>query len=166
MVSIRLAQPGEESLGAAFIADAREHQREQGFVQWSETSPNIDDVRGDIARNRGYFITEDGEPFGYFMVDFAGEPHYAHIDGAWQTDRPYAVIHRVAFGKAGRGKGASAAMFRLVRELCDSRGITAMRIDTGYDNAKMHHILQREGFVRCGVVRLPVGERVAYEKYW
>ena len=64
MVSIRLAKPGEESLGAAFIADAREHQREQGFVQWSDTSPNIDDVRGDIARNRGYFITADGEPFG------------------------------------------------------------------------------------------------------
>lgn len=165
-ISMRPAQPGEASLAAAFIDDARQHQREQGFVQWTDTSPNVEDVRGDIALGRGYFLTDDGEPFGYFMVDFDGEPCYTAIDGAWQTDRPYAVVHRVAFGKAGRGKGATAAMFRLIRELCAAHGVTAMRIDTGFENEKMHHILAREGFIRCGVVQLPNGPRYAYELDW
>ncbi len=166
MVSMRLVQPEEAPLGAAFIEDARQHQREQGFFQWADNSPNIEDVKKDIALGRGYFLTHNGEPFGYFMVDFGGDPHYAYINGAWQTDGPYAVIHRVAFSKDGRGKGASAEMFRLVRELCTTRGICAIRIDTGFDNKKMQHILDREGFIRCGVVRLPAGERYAYELYW
>ncbi len=166
MIDMRPVLPGEAALGAAFIDDARRHQREQGFVQWSDTSPNIDDVKRDIALGRGYFLTEAGEPFGYFCLDFAGEPCYAVIDGAWQTDRPYGVVHRVAFGEAGRGKGATAAMFRLIRERCTARGVSAIRIDTGFDNRKMQHVLEREGFVRCGVVQLPNGERYAYELDW
>lgn len=166
MITMRLVQPDEAGLAATFIDDARRHQREQGFVQWSDTSPNIEDVKKDIALGRGYFLAENGVPFGYFCLDFRGEPCYATIDGAWQTDRPYAVVHRVAFGKAGRGKGATAAMFRLIKERCVSQGVAAIRIDTGFENEKMHHILAREGFIRCGVVQLPNGPRYAYELDW
>lgn len=163
MIALRQAKEGEAQIGAGFIEEAKIHQREQGFVQWTENSPNENHVIRDIELMRGYFLTQDQVPIGYLSIDFAGEPAYDHIQGEWLTDQNYAVIHRLAIGAAGRGKGATRELFRLVREMCTSKGIYAIRIDTGEQNKKMQHVLEREGFRYCGIVSYPVGLRLAYE---
>ena len=40
-----------------------------------------------------------------------------------------------------------------------------IKIDTHHDNKVMQHQLEKEGFVRCGIIKLENGEpRIAYQK--
>ena len=56
----------------------------------------------DIARGGGYVISSEAEGgveksiVAYFALLPSPEPTYSHIDGAWLTDEPYGVIHRIA----------------------------------------------------------------------
>ena len=42
-------------------------------------------------------------------------------------------------------------------------GLSNIRIDTHEKNLTMQKALARQGFVRCGLVRLREGERIAYQ---
>ena len=42
-------------------------------------------------------------------------------------------------------------------------GLSNLRIDTHEKNLTMQKALTRQGFVRCGLVRLREGERIAYQ---
>ncbi len=165
MIDFRPALENEIPLCMEFIDDARAHQREQGFLQWTDTSPNAGHVIDDVAHERGYLLTYNSKPFGYFCLSFDGEPVYAGIEGKWLNESDnYAVIHRLAFGKAARGKGASKNVFRFSEEICRSRGVNSLRIDTHEDNKKMRHIIEREGFTYCGTVYYNGSPRMAFEK--
>ena len=163
LIHMRLAQPQEAQTAFCFIDEAREHQREQGFVQWADDYPNLNTVLTDIQNGNGYLLTDSQLPFGYVCIDFGGEAAYDAIEGNWKTCRKYAVIHRMAFGKPKRGMGISKEVFSLARKLCLARDIHAIRIDTGLQNQKMQHILQREGFQYCGTVYYSGSPRMAYE---
>lgn len=162
-IEMRPAMRKEAELCASFIDEAREYQREQGFEQWTLEYPNMDTVKEDIQKKRGYVLTEHQSPFGYLCVDFEGEPAYDSIQGEWSSPRAYAVIHRMAFGKKGRGKGASKTAFRLVKELCIAKQIHAIRVDTDEHNIGMQYILQQEGFRYCGTVIFQNSPKLAYE---
>lgn len=162
-VTLRLAVKEEAQICYGFIEEARAFQREQGFVQWSDDYPVFVDIQEDIAAGKGYLLCEGGDPFGYIFLDFEDEPAYGDIEGQWRSDQPYAVMHKVAFGKAARGKGASKELFRLAREASLSRGIHSLRIDTHRENGRMQHILDREGFEYCGIVYYSGAPRRAYE---
>ena len=162
-VCLRRAKPEEAQAALSFIDDARRHQREQGFIHWADDYPNLSTVQNDILKGNGYFLADGKTDFGYVCISFDGEPAYQAIEGRWHTGSNYAVIHRIAFGKARRGSGASKELFRLAKSLCLSRGIHAIRIDTGQENQKMRHILQREGYRYCGTVYYSGSPRMAYE---
>ncbi len=89
----------------------RRFQQEQGFIQWTENYPNRDTILEDIRFQRGYALLVDGAIAGYLCIDFAGEPAYENIDGAWRTAGPYAVVHRLALSSDFRGRGLGDAAF-------------------------------------------------------
>lgn len=60
---------------------------------------------------------------GYLCIDFEGEPAYDTIDGAWKTKEPYAVVRRMAFDRAFRGRGLADATFFRIEALCRDRGV-------------------------------------------
>lgn len=164
MISFRLAKETDIDICLRFIDDAREHQREQGFIQWTDKSPCIDNIIEDISNRCGYLITDNDIPFGYVCISFSGETAYDSLEGNWLSDCPYAIIHRLAFGKIGRGKGASKEVFIFASKLCHANGVYSLRIDTHENNRKMRHIIEREGFTYCGTVYYNGSPRMAYEK--
>lgn len=145
---------------AAILRAGREFQQAQGFTQWTEDYPNRDIVQGDLRDGKGYALLADGRTAGYLCIDFGGEPAYADIDGDWGTEEPYAVVHRMAFGAGYQGKGLADAAFRRIEELCLSRGVRSIRMDTDFPNLRMQHILEKNGFVRRGRHYVP-GRRQA-----
>ena len=164
MVTLRLCTENDVPRCMAFIREAKAHQQEQGFTQWDEDYPTPALLESDVALERGYVIEADGVSVGYVCIDFGGEPAYDAIDGAWLTQQPYAVMHRLAMGDAERGNGVSAAVFERTKELSLSRGVRAIRADTHPENRKMQHIFLREGFVLCGeIIYEQGGLRLAYE---
>lgn len=162
-IEIRSVKKEEAQIALEILSDARNHQREQGFMQWTDDYPNLKAVIEDINNNSAYFFINDGTPFGYAYIGFDGEVTYNKIQGEWKSNRKYAVIHRLAFGKEVQGKGLSKSTFQAIKEFVGSRGIHSIRIDTHEDNKKMQHILKREDYQYCGIATIPSGERLAYE---
>ena len=94
----------------------------------------------------------------YFALLPSPEPTYDVIDGAWLTDEPYGVIHRMASYPDIHG------IFSTIIDYAASR-YTHLRIDTHRDNRIMRHLIEIHGFTYCGIIWLEDGaERLAYER--
>ena len=111
----------------------------------------------DIARGGGYVIEKDSI-VAYFALLPSPEPSYDYIDGAWLTDEPYGVIHRIASYPDVHG------IFSAIIDFAAAR-YPHIRIDTHRDNRIMRHLIESAGFTYCGVIWLPDGtDRLAYER--
>lgn len=165
MFTLTKAMPGDEALCMEIIADGRQFQQEQGFVQWTEAYPALPDIAEDIAAGKGYLLREGDTVLGYLCLDFDGEPAYAGItEGSWRWEEPYGVVHRLALNRAGRGRGLSSRVFALVEERCREQGITYLRLNTGLQNSRMQHILEKNGFTRRGIIVFKGSQKYAYDK--
>jgi len=95
---------------------------------------------------------------GYFALLPSPEPTYNVIDGAWLTDEPYGVIHRMASYPDAHG------VFVAIMDFAAAR-YPHLRIDTHRDNRIMRHLIEKHGFTYCGIIWLTDGtERLAYER--
>lgn len=160
---LRNAHQSEAAACYQCIEDARAYHRSLGFVQWHPGYPTLHTIEDDIRNGVGFVFTEDKEILGYCCIIIGDEPAYHVIDGAWKTDRAYAVVHRMAFSHNSRGKGLAGKAFSLIKEFCIENGIEAIRIDTQEENKVMQHLVVREGFAYCGAVTFDGGPKLAYE---
>lgn len=161
---LRPALTDEAGRCYGIIEEAKAFQREQGFTQWTEDYPSQETVAEDIRDGKGFVITADGEIAGYMCIDFTGEPAYDRIDGSWNSDEPYAVVHRMAFDRKFIGCGMSSITFSLIDDFCMSRGVSYIRVDTDPENHRMQHVLKNNGFTECGVVVFQGSGKLAYDK--
>ena len=140
-------------------ADARRFMIENGNpLQWKNGGPDAETVRQDVERGVGYVCEDGGEIVAAFMFYIGEDDTYSKIyDGNWLDDEPYAVIHRIAVAKHGRGIAAFCF------SECFKR-FPNLKIDTHTDNLPMQRALARAGFCRCGKIFLKNGEeRIAYQ---
>ncbi len=164
MEALHLAQPEDLTICYEIINAGKQFQKEQGFIQWTDDYPNLDTIKHDIAGQKGYVLKSEGRIAGYLCIDFGGEPAYDHIEGTWHSSVPYAVVHRMAFSRDFQGKGLTASAFPLIEQLCLSKGISYIRIDTDFPNKRMQHILEKQGFSHCGTVMFQGSGKMAYDK--
>lgn len=114
--------------------------------QWGDVYPPEELVRQDIADGNSYVCVEQDEIEAVFMYAQMEDPTYRVIeDGAWPNDRPYGVLHRVA--SRGRVRGAASFCMQWCFMQCKN-----LRCDTYTDNKIMQHVLEKNGFVRCGTI--------------
>lgn len=140
--------------------EARAFMQETGNgTQWGTSYPPVEQVETDIREEKSYVCEEDGRLAGVFYFSEGPDPDYAEIyEGSWMGSGDYDVMHRVA--APGRVKGAGSFCIRWCAE--HSRG--DLRIDTHRNNLPMQHVLEKNGFTRCGIIYLANGEeRLAFE---
>ena len=164
---IRSATPADlPALRPVFEAAQAIMRADSNPDQWSAPGfPPEDLLLHDIEREGGFVIesvmpglTGHLSPRAYFALLPSPEPTYDRIDGAWLTDEPYGVIHRIASYPEDHGIFASIIDFAAAR-------YAHLRIDTHRDNRIMQHLLSRHGFTCCGIIWLADGtERLAYER--
>lgn len=146
----------------AIYADARKLMKESGNpTQWKNNHPPQETVEADIKNGNSYVCFDQNDNIlAVFFFTTQPDPTYTEIRGAWLNDQPYGVIHRIARRNIPIAKGMGAFCINW----CFSQ-IQNLRIDTHEDNAPMLTMLAREGFVRCGMIKLANGEdRVALQK--
>lgn len=140
---------------------ARQIMRASGNMnQWNDSYPSEDIVREDISKGVCYVLCEQTSRILATMAFIPGpDPTYAKIyDGQWLDGSPYHVIHRIAVREPGHK--AADRLLEWAFSQTDS-----IRIDTHNDNVIMHHIMQKHGFTRCGVIYLLSGApREAFQK--
>lgn len=164
MYKLELAKSEDAELCNDIIGAGKTFQREQGFTQWTDDYPNLYTIQEDIQTGKGYVIKADHKIAGYMCIDFSGEPAYDDIDGEWQTEEPYAVVHRMAFSGEYRGMGLTDIAFQLIEDLCGASNIKSIRVDTDFPNKRMQHILEKNGFRKCGVIIFQGSGKLAYDK--
>ena len=125
--------------------------------QWGNNFPPDSLIREDIAMGRLFVFDENGIIHGSFAFILGDDPTYAHIDGAWLSSTPYGTIHRIA------GDGVRNGILTDAVDFCRQR-ISHLRIDTHADNKIMQHLIEKNGFQRCGIIYIDDGTpRIAYE---
>lgn len=127
-------------------------------TQWGDGYPQKELVCEDIQKGISYVAVVQGRIEAVFVYFNGNDPTYDVIEGSWKNDEPYGVIHRIAARGAVRGTGAYCLQWGFSQ--CGN-----LKIDTHEDNCVMQHVLEKNGFVRCGRIYLENGEpRVAYQK--
>lgn len=159
-MKIRSAEYSDIEQMMRVFARAREFMASYGNAgQWGSAYPSRSLIEGDIAAGHAFVVESDeGVVCAAFCHILGDDPTYDIIEGEWLNDRPYGTIHRIASDGSVRG------IFRYVLcwalERCPN-----MRIDTHKDNLPMLHLLEKEGFTRCGVIYCHNGTpREAFQK--
>lgn len=161
---LKQAELQDQEIAVNLIDEAKRFLKAQGIDQWQTGYPDKETIFEDIIHKRGYLITEGAQVLAYLCIDFQGEPAYENLKGKWESDLPYAVIHRMAISNTYRGRGLAGVIFQKAEALCRKKGISSIRVDTDEDNIIMRHILERNGFVHCGTVWFDNSIKHAYEK--
>jgi RimJ/RimL family protein N-acetyltransferase len=158
-VTIQQAKPGDVDAILRIYDSGRERMRTRGNpTQWEAGYPNRAILEEDIRRRQCFVCEETGKIHGVFSLCIGDEPTYAKIcEGAWINDAPYGTIHRLA------GDGVIPNLFSGCLRFCRSL-IPNLRADTHADNHVMRHLLEKNGFQRCGVIYVEDGTpRIAYQ---
>ena len=165
---IRKSQKSDISYLMPIFNEARGTIAALGIDQWQNGYPSEQVILADIENGRSYLVEIDGKICGTFAMIDDGEPTYDKIyDGEWLTgeSNSYIAIHRVAISVSSRGSGLSGKIIAYAEEFAKGLGRKSLRIDTHRGNVVMRRMLEKNGFVFCGVIYLENGdERVAYEK--
>ena len=142
-------------------ARARQEMAASGNpTQWGTSFPPQDLIEEDIDTNRLFVYLHNGEMEAVFAFVLGPDPTYAKIeDGQWLNDAlPYGTIHRLA--SAGKRPGVATDVINWCLEHCES-----LRADTHADNKIMQHLLEENGFTRCGIIHVEDGTpRIAYQR--
>lgn len=131
--------------------------------QWGDTCwPPEVLIHRDIEAKKSYVCDMDGTIAAVFFYDFGAdiEPTYRAIeDGAWESDAPYGVVHRIASAGICKGAGQACIQWAFAQS-------GHLRIDTHPDNLPMQALLSKLGFSKQGIIHVVEDDypRFAYEK--
>jgi ribosomal protein S18 acetylase RimI-like enzyme len=160
VMEIRQARPEHLDAIMSIYAHAKVFMAENGNpTQWNDSYPTRELLEKDIEDRQCYVCVCNGQVHGVFILMSGIEPTYALIeDGEWKRNGPYGTIHRLAADGKVKGVG------KLCIDFCKGKEkFSHLRADTHQDNKIMQHILEQNGFERCGIVYMPDGSpRIAY----
>ncbi len=127
--------------------------------QWGKLYPSRQLLENDIKNAKSYVCVDDSQILGTFYFEVGIESTYLKIfDGVWLNDLPYGVVHRIATVREKRGVASFCLDWCLKQ--CGN-----VRIDTHRNNLPMIRVLEKNGFVLCGIINLENGdERIAFQK--
>lgn len=128
-------------------------------TQWGTTYPPAAMLEQDITDGHSYVCEEEGCIIATFYFRTGKDDTYARIyEGQWLNDLPYGVVHRIT--SDGSVRGAASFCLDWALSQCGN-----LKIDTHRDNHIMQHMLEKNGFTRCGIIYIEDGsERIAYQK--
>lgn len=142
-------------------ACAREYMRNSGNpTQWGNNRPLKEAIIADIMRGNNYIVENEGIACGTFSFIIGEDITYAHIEnGQWLNEEQYGTIHKLA------SNGKVHGIFHECIRFCEMK-MNNLRADTHADNTTMQHLLEKNGFIKCGIIYVDDGTpRIAYQKY-
>lgn len=133
------------------------------MARWTRASCS-GDSRGH-QKKASYVLTLNGEIVGTVALIAEKDPIYEAIDGKWQGNGPYVSLHHVAVSQNYRGKGLGKTLLTSAIQQAQLLGFEDIRIDTYPANQPMLTLINKLGFVYCGMICFPFehGERKAFQ---
>ena len=140
-MEIRKSNPSDIDEIMRIFQTARSYMVANGNKdQWSNGYPDRQIVMTDIQNGNNYVMMAEGKIVGTFSFILQEEPTYKIIkNGAWNYDRPYGTIHRLA------SDGTQKGIARLCFDFCFTK-MNYIRIDTHRNNLTMQAAIEKYGF--------------------
>lgn len=137
------------------IEDAKNLLKRSASDQWQDTDgyPNIETFKDDLKVNHVYVLTEEDTIVGVVVLSFQHEDAYDVIEGKWNYNT-YSVIHRLAVKNGYYGKKIGYRLIEHCYLMTKTRGLESIRVDTHEKNKTMQVLLEKFGFVNCGIIYL------------
>lgn len=155
MISFRKASIDDLDLVLDIYNDAINKFEIEKTFQWTKGfPPNEDSFRSDLINNDIFVCLDNEKVIGVMTCILTGEDDYLEIDGEWLNDEPYLTIHRIAVSKEYYGKGIGYSLISYAKEFALKNKLNNIRIDTHELNLDMRKMLERNGFIRCGIIKL------------
>lgn len=159
--SIRLATSSDLDQILAIYKIAREFMiLNNNPNQWGKDYPSTDLILKQIRSNNLYVVLNDkNQIVSVFAFIIGDDETYKYIeDGDWILNTEYGTIHMIASNNMEHG------VFDFVVNYCFSI-INHLRIDTHSCNKIMQHLIEKNGFIKCGIIYVHGNsKRIAYEK--
>lgn len=159
-MNIRRTKPEEADQVIAILNESKNIMREDGnYAQWNGNYPTKEMILNDIERESSYVIEENGVLCGTFAFIIGTDPTYTYIEnGKWLNEEIYGTIHRIGSNRLCKG------VFQTTLSFCEKQ-INNIRIDTHEDNHIMQSLMEKYGFVFCGIIYIADGtSRLAFQK--
>lgn len=156
---VRLAKYEDLDAIMNIYAIARKYMADNGnATQWHDSYPDRELLEKDIQKEQLFVCEEKNTVHGVFAFLIGPDATYSYIeDGAWKSDDLYGTIHRVASDATEKG------IFRQCFDFCKAK-IPNLRIDTHKNNHTMQHLIEKNGFERCGIIYVEdATPRIAYQ---
>lgn len=156
---IRLAKYEDLDTIMNIYAIARKYMEDNGnATQWSDSYPEREMLKKDIQREQLFVFAENSKIHGVFAFIVGPDETYSYIEnGSWKNENLYGTIHRIA------SDGTVKGLFSRCLTFCKQR-ISNLRIDTHNDNCTMQHLIEKNGFEKCGIIYVQDGTpRIAYQ---
>jgi len=163
-MTLRLASKLEIDIIWSILQEAIEQRKKDGSDQWQNGYPNEQTVANDINNEVGYVLVKEDLIVAYAAIIFGIEPAYNDIKGNWLSNDTYAAVHRVATAGDFKGKGIATQLFSRIEDLCVSKNVFSIKVDTNFDNVPMLKILKKLNYTYCGEIFFSGAARRAYEK--
>jgi len=168
---IRLATNEDLKGILEIVQDAVNLLKKNNVNQWQNGYPNRDVFLKDIENETLYVLCDEAIIVGFCNISPLPDPSYKVIyEGNWLTDvEEYVVIHRLAVRKEYYHRNCAKILIEFAKEVAIRNNKISIRVDTHQDNMPMNRLLQKMGFIKCGIIHL-IGysdaekARVAYEK--
>ncbi|QAT42989.1 N-acetyltransferase [Aminipila luticellarii] len=138
---------------------ARKYMADTGnATQWADSYPEREMLEKDIRHEQLFVYIDNDKIHGVFAFIIGPDETYSYIeDGSWKNEELYGTIHRIA------SDGTVKGLFGRCLDFCTQK-ISNLRIDTHHDNHTMQHLIETNGFERCGIIYVQDGSpRIAYQ---
>jgi len=152
------------------VVGAKRVLREAKIDQWQDANgyPNEEVFLDDIKNQTSFVAVDGGVVIGHGTITFGDEPMFQTIyDGAWQSNQPYGVIHRLFVCNKTTGKGVGAFVMMGLEQVARNKGVLYIRSDTHEDNLPMQKLFNKVGYSRAGVIFYKPNrqyKRIAFDK--
>lgn len=165
-MDFRLAEEADVLEILTIFTQTKAFFREQKIDQWQGNYPGIPEIRLDIALKQCYVAVEKELILGVIVLSLNPETSYdSLIGGAWNSQEPYTVIHRLAINNDYQGRGTSLKLLAYVEEVTLGLDRQVIRTDTHESNDGMRYILTKTGYRNTGRLFLDDGSpRIGYDK--
>ncbi len=123
------------------------YQKERYKVHWPIFEESL--VKGEIAENRQWKITEDGKILAVFATTFSDPDIWEE-----KNSDPSVYIHRIATDPEVRGKNLVAKIVAWAKSHAAENGKRYVRLDTVGENKKLIDHYCKNGFTFLGMTTL------------
>ena len=145
--------------------EAKQFIKSYNSPQWQDGYPNLDTFYDDLSNERLH-VFENNQKVVACASFYNDEKDYDVIyEGQWLTkSNNYMAVHTIAVLNSYLGRGIAKKFFDYI---FNKYRVNSIRIDTHELNVPMMKMLEKNGFVYCGIIYLNNDKnhkRLAYER--